>query len=110
MGLLLNNRNVTVTLWRQTGQDAANKAIFAAPVTLNVRYLEKEMIFVDNAGRQIVSNTSITTEDLELIISDWISLGASVAVSPPTDARQIAKVTHLRFVSNNTDRWQGYLS
>ena len=110
MSLLLNNRNVTVTLWRQIGQDASNKATYSAPTTLRCRYLEKEMIFLDTEGRQVVSSTSISTEDMELIIGDWIVLGTSIVTTPTVDARQIAKVTYLRFVSNNTDRWQGYLS
>lgn len=109
MGILLDNRNVTVTLWRFLGQDAFNNPTYQPPVQIQCRYLDTESVFVDNNGREVTSRTAIVTEDLALQIGDWIVLGTSAEASPTEDARQLVMVSHRRFVSNNADVYKGML-
>lgn len=98
-----------MTLWRMSGRDVYSKATYAAPVSFSGRYQEKDEVIVDSTGREVVSNTQIFTDELELKPGDWIVLGTSVAASPTDDARQLVRVNQLRFVTQNADVYKGML-
>ncbi|QDP62309.1 MAG: hypothetical protein Unbinned8472contig1000_9 [Prokaryotic dsDNA virus sp.] len=108
MGLLMNHRNEAITLWRQAGQDVFNKATYDSPVTFQGRYQESENVYMDEMGRELVSNTAIFVE-LELKVGDWVALGTHADTSPVATARQIKRVNQLRFVSQSADVYKGLL-
>ena len=75
------------TYWSQTGKDRYGKATFAAPVSVPVRWEDKQQRAVDTKGVEFLSRSTVYV-DRDMELGDYIILGTFHS-SPPVGASQI---------------------
>lgn len=102
-GFISRNFQQEVTYWALTTLDKMGEAVFAYPVVLMARWIDKAQQIVSNTGEEIVASAEVRVSD-DLIIGSMLALGDySEAVDPSliSGAREIIafrKVPDLRNV------------
>ncbi len=101
------NLKQTITHWVST-PDGVGGFSFAAPVTMLGRWSEKNELFRDMDGDEIVSQVTALLEE-DVAITDYIALGDQTATADPVVAelagahavRQFNKTPDLRQLTNS---------
>lgn len=101
MSLTTRNLKETLTLWANTGSDGFGGFTFAAPVTLNGRWEDLQVMFKTPENEEVVSSSVVYT-GVDVAVGDYIAQTDLTATSDPTTIsdtwriRQRAKVSDLR--------------
>lgn len=95
----LNRRNSLATLWRVTGNDLSGDQQYAAPVSIRVRWEERQVVFTNSAGQDEMAS-AIAWMPYDVFEGEVIALGTYTATDPWTvaSAREIQgfiRVPHL---------------
>lgn len=86
-------RTQKATLWRRTGSDEYGMGEFAKPVTVKVRWEDRDELSTDQRGNQFTSSARIYVEwNLSVSTGDFIALG----VHSDTDPANIAGAFEIR--------------
>ena len=81
MGLLSGLLNQTATYWALTGVDKFGSSIFSAPVSVEVRWEDKQEIVLTGQGEQRNTKSEVWV-DQELTKNGFLLLGVSVELDP----------------------------
>lgn len=75
------NFRQTMTYWAPTGHDTYGKPTFASPTTYACRWEDKQELFRDKKGQEVISKSKVYT-GATLNIDGYLFLGTSVAADP----------------------------
>lgn len=78
---LPSNYTQTATHWGVAGRDEFDEIIFDAPVEVLVRWEQKQELFMDNQGKQVLSNAIVYPLE-ELPIEGYLALGSFSETNP----------------------------
>lgn len=112
MSEFLNRRTEIATLWRVTGNDGFGDQLYAAPVTVRVRWEERQVVFTNSAGQDEMAS-AIAWMPYDVFEGEVIALG-SHATSDPWDgsvptAREIQGFIKVRHLLNPTYERRAFL-
>lgn len=102
MSFVTRNLKQTLTHWSAT-PDGYGGYTFSAPTTYACRWEDKNVLFTDEHGEEVVSSAVVLLAT-DLAIGDYVALGDQTGVADPTTLtgahriRQGNKVTDLRNV------------
>jgi hypothetical protein len=75
-----------VTLWTVgTGDDGFGKINMSTPISFKGRWEDKQELFTNRAGEQVVSRAAVylpDTSDVSVTLESWLYRGVSVVVDP----------------------------
>ncbi len=80
---LPSNYTQTATHWGVAGRDKFDQIIFDAPVEVLVRWEQKQELFMDSQGKQVLSNAIVYPLE-ELPIEGYLALGSFATLDPKT--------------------------
>ena len=81
MGLLSGLLNQTATYWAPTGINDSGDVIFAAPITIKVRWEDSQKLMTDSQGRERESMADVFTE-VDVDEKGYMLLGESTDLDP----------------------------
>ena len=81
MTYLTRNLRQAVTYWAYSGIDGWGAVTYAAPVAITGRWEDKQVLFRDAEGQEVLSNAIVYVSQA-VIIKGYLYLGTSVAVNP----------------------------
>ena len=86
------------TIWTPGVKDAFGKPTWSAPETLEVRWEDRSVLFVDGEGRQVKSSAVVYVQK-EVPIGVQIARGLSVSLTPTAgsfEVKDYREITSLR--------------
>lgn len=86
---------MTITMWRNPVPNGTGANTYDAPITLAGRWEEKQVLFLDAAGKEVVSQAILYSET-DFQIGAYVYNGTSAATDPlavagAKEIRQIGK-------------------
>lgn len=94
----------TLTWWARSGNSGYGGITFAAPVTIYGRWEDKQIMFRDRFGDEILSN-AVVYVDRDIEIGDYLIRGINAGTNPAIiagafEVKQFIKVPDLRHLTN----------
>lgn len=105
MAEFLNRRNETATLWRVTGNDISGDQQYAAPVSIKVRWEERQTVFTNSSGQDEIAS-AIVWVPYDVFEGEVLALGSFTATDPwdgtVPGAREIQGFVRVPHIINDT--------
>lgn len=79
--MLIGSLNQTATYWAKSGKDGFGKLTFSSPVEIQVRWQDKQELFINSNGKEELSQTVIYL-DQDIYSDDYFYLGSSAITNP----------------------------
>jgi hypothetical protein len=94
----------TITYWAPSTTDVYGKKTYASPVALTGRWEEKQEIFRDKTGKDIMSKARIFLQQA-VVIDGYLYLGTSAGSDPTTvsgawEIQAVGRMPDLRALRN----------
>lgn len=97
-------RGQDVTVWVAEGFKGDGTPKFREAIIHKAVVTEEEQRILLTSGREVISTTRISLTNAKVKPGDWIYIGLDTSSQPPTEAREVVKVTTHRFAYKNSDR------
>lgn len=81
-----------ITYWKNNGSDGLGGTNWGTPVTVDSRNARKQEKFTDSSGNDAISS-SVTYTYADVAELDFVQLGVSAEVVPPSTAYMVAAVS-----------------
>jgi hypothetical protein len=88
---ITRNHKQTIVYWKESGRNAQGGSTFAAPVEILGRWIDKQISFSDNTGKETVSS-AIVSLGQDVKAGDWLFLGALGDIASAIDETNPNKV------------------
>lgn len=110
MSEFLNRRNQRATLWRVTGNDFSGDQQYAAPVSILVRWEERQIVFTNSSGQDEMA-TAIVWMPYDVFEGEVLALGSFTETDPwdVAGAREIQGFTNVPHLVNDTVERRAFL-
>ena len=108
MSTTTRNLRQTATYWAPSTPDGFGSRSYSAPVAVNCRWTQKQELFVDSAGKEVLSQAVVWC-DTDVALEGYLYLGTSTETDPSTldgafEIRQWEKTLSVKARSDRTER------